>query len=63
MQASISIAHEYVKLGKIGHAAAVYACAARFGEDRANQMSDEVRIVFLLRRAESLAITGNADQR
>lgn len=63
MQASVAIAQEYIKLGKTDHASAVFARAVQFAEDPSNNVSDEVRVVFFLRHAESLAVVGTTDVR
>ncbi|KAF7984668.1 hypothetical protein HWV62_12932 [Athelia sp. TMB] len=55
--ASIELAHEYVKLGKIGKSSTVFGQALI--AVRNGQPSDEIRATFLLRYSESLAIANN----
>ena len=59
--ASVDLAHEYVKLGKTGKASTIYGQALT--AVRSAEPSDEVRMIFLLRYSESLAIVNNVLRR
>jgi len=63
VKASVELAHEYIKLGKTERAATVFGRALAFGRNPAHKLSDEIRIMFLLRYAESLAIVSNTEKR
>ncbi|KAF8623369.1 hypothetical protein AX17_007447 [Amanita inopinata Kibby_2008] len=54
ISASIDLAHEYVKLGKLRRASAVFNHA--LNSVRSGQVSDDVCSLFLLRYAEALAV-------
>ncbi|KAG8988816.1 hypothetical protein FRB93_003969 [Tulasnella sp. JGI-2019a] len=62
MQASVELAHEYVKLGRTGPAQGVLAYVSEFAEESQNSISDEVQVSFLLRFAELSAIVGDAEK-
>lgn len=55
MKASVELAHEYVKLGRLRTASTIYQQA--LSTVQAGGVSEEVRIIALLRAAESLAMT------
>ncbi|EPQ52368.1 hypothetical protein GLOTRDRAFT_80657 [Gloeophyllum trabeum ATCC 11539] len=57
VKACIDLAHEYVKLGKIEKAGKIYGQALTVV--RSKQTSEEAAIFFLLRYAESLAVSDN----
>ena len=58
---SVDLAHEYVKLGKTAKASTIYGQALI--AIRNGGPSDELRTIFLLRYAESLAIVNNVLRR
>lgn len=58
---SIDLAHEYVKLGKMAKASAIYGQTLIV--IRNNEASAEVRTLFLLRYSESLALVNNISRR
>jgi separase len=55
------MAHEYVKLGKLRNAGAVYKRSLNFAQIRT--VSNDTRVILLLRHAESLTKIGDVDQR
>jgi separase len=61
VQLSIQLAHEYVKLGKLSEAGCVYKRS--LSPTRTQTISNETRVVLLLRHAESLTKIGDVDQR
>ena len=61
ISASIDLAHEYVKLGKLRRASAVFNHA--LNAVRSGQVSDDVCSLFLLRYAEALAVLEDIPQR
>jgi separase len=61
VQLSIQLAHEYVKLGKLREAKRVYTRSLDSTQTQA--LSNETRVVLLLRHAESLTKIGDIDQR
>ena len=61
VSASIDLAHEYVKLGKLRRASAVFNHA--LNSVRSGQVSDDVCSLFLLRYAEALAVLEDVPQR
>ena len=54
---SSELAHEYVNLGKTGKAASIYAHTWTAINNL--RVSEETRVLFLLRYSESLISTGN----
>jgi separase len=58
---SVDLAHEYVKLGKTAKVSTIYEQALI--AIRNGGPSDEIRTIFLLRYAESLAIVNNVFRR
>ncbi|KAK2461139.1 hypothetical protein APHAL10511_006666 [Amanita phalloides] len=60
ISASIDLAHEYVKLGKLRRASAVFNHA--LNSVRSGQVSDDVCSLFLLRYAEALAVLEDVPQ-
>ena len=61
ISASIDLAHEYVKLGKMKRAAMIFNLALEVVRNR--QASPEVSSAFLLRFAESLALIEDVSRR
>ena len=59
VQLSVQLAHEYVKLGKLRDAGVVYK---RSLSSTHQTVSNETRVVLLLRHAESLIKIGDVDQ-
>ena len=58
---SIQMAHEYVKLGKLRNASAVYKRS--LNSVQIQTVSNDTRVILLLRHAESLTKIGDIDQR
>ena len=61
IEASVQLAHEYVKLGKTRKARAIYGHVLNAVED--GQISDEVKTAFFLRYAHLLAISDDLARR
>jgi hypothetical protein len=61
IMASVDLAHEYVKLGKIRRASAIYNQS--LSSVRSGSLSDETKVRYLLRYAESLVAADNVLQR
>ncbi|KIO19106.1 hypothetical protein M407DRAFT_31256 [Tulasnella calospora MUT 4182] len=59
---SVAIAQEYVKIGKLDRAVVTYEQAASSPGIEARNVSTEVRVIFLLRWAEALALTECTDE-
>ena len=57
MRLSVDLAHEYVKLGKTKKGAAIYKNTLNLAKGL--PLSEETRVLFLLRYSESLAVTGD----
>ncbi|KAH8987879.1 peptidase family C50-domain-containing protein [Lactarius akahatsu] len=60
VQLSVQLAHEYVKLGKLRDAGLVYKRS--LSSTHVQTVSNEARVVLLLRHAESLIKIGDVDQ-
>ncbi|KAI9438648.1 peptidase family C50-domain-containing protein [Lactarius indigo] len=60
VQLSVQLAHEYVKLGKLRDAGVVYKRS--LSPTHVQTVSNETRVVLLLRHAESLIKIGDVDQ-
>lgn len=60
VQLSVQLAHEYVKLGKLRDAGAVYKRS--LSSTHVQTVSNETRVVLLLRHAESLIKIGDVNQ-
>ncbi|KAM6503193.1 cysteine peptidase C50 [Amanita muscaria] len=60
VSASIDLAHEYVKLGKLRRASAVFNHA--LNSVRSGQVSDDICALFLLRYAEAFAVLEDVHQ-
>jgi separase len=60
VQLSIQLAHEYVKLGKLRDAGGVYKRS--LSSTHIQTVSNETRVVLLLRHAESLIKIGDVNQ-
>jgi separase len=61
VQLSVRLAHEYVKLGKLREAGGVYKRS--LNPTQIQTVSNDTRVVLLLRRAESLTKIGDVGQR
>jgi separase len=61
VQLSVQLAHEYVKLGKLREARGVYKRS--LNPTQIQTVSSDIRVVLLLRHAESLTKIGDVDQR
>ncbi|KAG8981364.1 hypothetical protein FRB90_007306, partial [Tulasnella sp. 427] len=59
---SVAIAQEYIKIGKIDHATSTYEQTVSAPNLDLVNVSTEVRIIFLLRWAESLALGDSTDE-
>ncbi|KAG8895793.1 hypothetical protein FRC00_006914 [Tulasnella sp. 408] len=59
---SVAIAQEYVKIGKLDRAAVTYEQAASSPCIDVRNVTTEVRVIFLLRWAEALALTECTDE-
>ena len=60
VQLSVQLAHEYVKLGKLRDAGTVYKRS--LSSTHVQTVSNETRVVLLLRHAESLIKIGDVNQ-
>ena len=60
VQLSVQLAHEYVKLGKLRDAGVVYKRS--LSSTHVQTVSNETRVVLLLRHAESLIKIGDVNQ-
>ena len=60
VQLSVQLAHEYVRLGKLRDAGVVYK--RNLSSTHVQTVSNETRVVLLLRHAESLIKIGDVDQ-
>lgn len=60
VQLSVQLAHEYVKLGKLRDAGTVYKRS--LSSTHVQTVSNETRVVPLLRHAESLIKIGDVNQ-
>lgn len=58
----MAIAQEYVKIGKLDRAVVTYEQAGSSPSIDVSSMSTEVRAIFLLRWAETLALTECTDE-
>jgi separase len=58
---SVDLAHEYVKLGRLGKASLLYSQTLSTAKN--SRVSEQTRVFFFLRFAESSAIVGNVLQR
>lgn len=63
MRASVELAHEFTALGKTERAGLVFAQVLSMIQNPKHSISDDVKIVFLLRFAASLAMVGNTEKR
>jgi separase len=57
--ACVDLAHEYVKLGRLEKASSVYNSTLPMVQNAGSSISEEVRVFFYLRFAESLAMAGS----
>lgn len=55
----VDLAHEYVKLGRLEKANSVYNNTLPMVQNASISISEEARVFFYLRFAESLAIAGS----
>jgi separase len=53
----VELAQEHVKMGKLKLAGSLYGMA--MGQVQRGQVTEEVRVTFLLRHAETLALSDN----
>ncbi|KDQ13324.1 hypothetical protein BOTBODRAFT_133563 [Botryobasidium botryosum FD-172 SS1] len=62
VRASVELAYEFTTVGKTERASSVFAQILATTQDSKHRVSDEARIVFLLRFAEALASSGNIEK-
>jgi separase len=55
----VDLAHEYVKLGRLEKASSVYNSTLPMVQNASIPISEEARVFFYLRFAESLAMAGS----
>jgi len=55
----VDLAHEYVKLGRLEKASSVYNSTLPMVQNTSISISEEARVFFYLRFAESLAMAGS----
>lgn len=55
----VDLAHEYVKLGRLEKASLVYNSTLPVAQNPSISISEEARVFFYLRFAESLAMAGS----
>lgn len=55
----VDLAHEYVKLGRLEKASSVYNSTLPVVQNASVSLSEEARVFFNLRFAESLAMAGS----
>jgi hypothetical protein len=58
--ASMELAHEYAKMGRLQTAGSLYHLL--FSNSKDVHASDHIRVIAMLRHAETLALVGNVAQ-
>ncbi|KAG8959161.1 hypothetical protein FRC03_008372, partial [Tulasnella sp. 419] len=62
VRASVDLAYEFAKLGKLRRAFAIFEQALSWVDEGDRRLSNEVRVILLLRYAEGLAISGDIEK-